>query len=56
MFQFISSILNDEHGISQEGWNNLLLVVRALEPSDEKNRILDLLDTVDAVDGRYFVP
>jgi hypothetical protein len=56
MFNFIESLLDDEYGIDQDAWDNLMLVVRGLSEGEEKNKILDMLDKVDAVDGRYFLP
>ena len=55
MFQFIQAALDDDHGISEIAWLRLISMVTFMPESEEKDRILVLMETVEAVDGRFFL-
>ncbi len=55
MFQYVLATLDDDHGISETAYKVLVEYVANMPKSDEKKKILELMETVEAVDGRFFL-
>jgi len=47
---FIIEVLADDHGISEDGWHTLMRL------HGRNDRLDDIINQVDAIDGRYFLP
>lgn len=52
--RLFAMLLNDEHGISRDCYEQLLCLIEVLPVTDSAKR--ELLRQVDAVDDRFFIP
>jgi len=50
--KFAIAVLDDEHGINETAWNQLKVLLLCDEEGDNK----DIINAVDAAEGRFFLP
>lgn len=55
--KFLDALLNDEHGINEEAWEHLnILVLQVFGGMNVPKSVATLLDQVEATDGRFYLP
>lgn len=56
ILNLLHSLLDDDHGVSEEGWEYLNLLILKIFGPNVPTSISTLLDEVLAVDGRFYLP
>lgn len=56
IINLLKALLDDEYGVSEEAWEMLNLLVLKLFGRNVPKEICDILDQVEATDGRYYLP
>lgn len=57
LVKMVMSMLDDDHGVSEETYNHLRELREALSPNSSTRSDLDaIMRQVDATDGRFYLP
>lgn len=57
LVKMVMSMLDDDHGVSEETYNHLCELREALSPNSSTRSDLDaIMRQVDATDGRFYLP
>lgn len=57
LVKMVMSMLDDDHGVSEETYNHLCELRGALSPNSSTRSDLDaIMRQVDAIDGRFYLP
>ena len=56
ILKLIKSLLDDDHGVNEDAWTYLNILVVRIFGNAVPDSIGDLLDKVKATDGRYYLP
>lgn len=57
MVEMIESMLSDDHGISEEAYKHLYKLVHSgMFEQNELEKLFEMLDKVEATDGRFYLP
>lgn len=57
LIKMVASMLDDDHGVSEETYNHLRELRDSLSPNSSARTDLDtIMRRVDATDGRFYTP